>query len=137
MFESLNWVAVLVTAIITMVIGGLWYSPVLFGKIWMKLSGRTQKDMKNMKMSPTVAYIAGFLTALITSIVLAVLVNFASARTFVDGALVGVLVWIGFVATTQFGVVLWDNKPVKLFVLNTVYSIVTLVIAGGILAVWV
>ena len=46
---AVNYLAVLVAAIVSMVIGGLWYSPLLFGNVWMKLSGITQKDVEKAK----------------------------------------------------------------------------------------
>jgi hypothetical protein len=46
---EINYLAVLVAALVSMVIGGLWYSPLLFGNIWMKLSGITQKDVEKAK----------------------------------------------------------------------------------------
>ena len=46
---AINYLAVLVSAIIGMIIGALWYSPLLFGKLWMKLSGMTEKQLNEAK----------------------------------------------------------------------------------------
>ncbi len=42
--HSLNWLAVLVAAISTMVVGFLWYSPLLFAKPWMREMGYDPND---------------------------------------------------------------------------------------------
>lgn len=43
---SINWLAVLVAGISSFVVGGIWYSPGLFGKAWMKDNGLTEDDVK-------------------------------------------------------------------------------------------
>lgn len=48
MFSDVNLVAVLVAGVVDMVIGALWYSPVLFAKSWMRLIGKKEEDMKKM-----------------------------------------------------------------------------------------
>src|SRR5256885_16982138 len=47
---SLNWLAIVAAALSTFVLGGLWYSPVLFGKAWMNASGFTEKDLQRGNM---------------------------------------------------------------------------------------
>ena len=44
--SSINWLAVLVAGLSALVIGGIWYSPGLFGKAWMKDSNLTEEDIK-------------------------------------------------------------------------------------------
>ncbi len=136
MFSSVNIIAVLVAAIVWMIIGSLWYSPLLFGKRWMALSGFSEKDKAAMKSKANIGYVGMLITSVITNVVLAVVLGFAGVSGFVDGLLIGAVVWIGFIATTQIGGVLWDNKPIELFLINTSYSLLTFAISGGILAVW-
>ncbi|HEY0431663.1 MAG TPA: DUF1761 domain-containing protein, partial [Pyrinomonadaceae bacterium] len=45
-FGSLNYLAVLVAAISTFVLGGLWYSPLLFGKAWMRANNFNEADLQ-------------------------------------------------------------------------------------------
>lgn len=63
---NVNYLAVLVAAIASMILGYLWYGP-LFGNMWKQLMGFTDKDMKKMKMSPKTSMILGFITALVIS----------------------------------------------------------------------
>ena len=46
---ELNYLAIIVAALSTFLIGGLWYSPAAFGKLWMKENGFTEEGMKNSK----------------------------------------------------------------------------------------
>ena len=56
---KINYLAVVVAAIAWFVVGSLWYSPLLFGKMWMELSGITPGAMAEMKM-PAVKMVAEF-----------------------------------------------------------------------------
>ena len=132
---SINYLAVLVAAIASMIIGFLWYGP-LFGNKWKKLVGFTDKNMKSMKMTPAQSMIVGFITTLVMSYILAHFVDYVQAKTLVDGAVLGLWIWLGFFATTQLGMVLWENKPFKLYLINTLHYLVTLAVMSAILAVW-
>ena len=132
---DINYWAVLAAAAFQMVLGFLWYGP-LFGKQWMKLMGFNEKSMKGMNMTPLQATIGGVVTAWVMNYVLAHFVDYTQAANFIDGATAGAWIWLGFIATVQLGSVLWEGKPVKLYVLNTAYYLVALVVTGGILAAW-
>lgn len=132
----INYWAVLGAALVNMVIGSLWYGPV-FGKPWRKLMGFTPENMKSMgSLTITQAMIGGLITALVTSYVLA---HFVSLMGVIDTA--GALqfafwTWLGLVATVQVGIVLWEGRPWKLFILNTLQSLVSLTLMVWILTCW-
>ncbi|MBI2649708.1 DUF1761 domain-containing protein [Candidatus Woesearchaeota archaeon] len=134
---DVNYLAVLAAAIASMIVGFIWYGP-LFGKMWMKMMGFDKKKMDEAKkkgMGKT--YALAFLTSLIMSYVLAHFVGYVQAATAMDGVVLGFWVWIGFLATTQIGSVLWEGKPVKLYLINTLHYLVALAVMAAILAVWV
>ncbi len=112
----------------------------LFGNTWMKLSGMDPKKKfgsKAGKDKMMMSMAGGFATALVMSYVLAHFVDYAGATTVVAGAMAGFWVWLGFVATTQAASVLWEGKPVKLFLIHTAQSLIALVVVGIINAVLV
>ncbi len=88
-----------------------------------------------MKPSTSV-FIIGFISTLILNYVLAVVVVYSGSNTFIDGAGIGLLLWFGFVATIILGGVLYEKKPLALYWINTIQYLISMVIAGGILAVW-
>ena len=133
---DVNYLAVLAAAIASMVVGFVWYGP-LFGKQYMAIMKFDKKKMNEAKkkgMGKT--YALAFLTSLIMAYVLAHFVSYVEAKTIADAAVLGFWLWIGFFATTQLGMVLWENKPVKLYVINTLHYLVSLAVMAAILAVW-
>lgn len=129
---SVNYLAVFLAAVANMVVGIIWYGP-LFGKQWRELMGLSKDDMKKMKMTPMQAMAGGFVTSLIMSFVLAhdafVWGGFfgTSVGQFVFALQLGFWIWLGYVATTQAGSVLWEGKPWKLFFINAGNTLVALI----------
>ncbi len=133
---SINYWAVLVATIASMVIGSLWYGPV-FGKAWMKLMKFSPKDIKKMRLSPAQAMSMGFVATLVMSFVLAHFVDYVGATTIGTAAQLAFWLWLGFSAPLLLGSFLWENKPFKLWVLNAAHRLVEMIVMAAILAVWV
>lgn len=104
---DVNYMAVLVAAIASMVIGMAWYSKTLFGGVWMQLSGTTEKDMQKAKQKGVTKQIAGqFIATLVTAYVLAHFVRYVNAMSWTDGVQAGFWIWLGFIAPMMLGIVL-------------------------------
>lgn len=137
MFENINWVAVVVAGIASMVVGFLWYSPVLFGKQWMKLNRFTQKDMEAAKKEMGKTYGLSFVAALITAFVLSRLVGMLGVVGAAGGMEVAFWLWLGFVMPVQYTGVLFESKNLQLFMINTSYQLVSFLVMGVVLTSWV
>ena len=134
---NLNYWAILVSAFINMVVGSVWYSPLIFGKSWMKLIGLDKKNLEKAKQKGMgKIYFIAFISSLIIAFVMSMLIMMLGINSFIIGAKLGLLIWLGFIATTFLGVVLWENKSVKLYLINVLYYLVVLLLIGGMLAVW-
>lgn len=131
----INYIAVIVAALVNMGVGYAWYGP-LFGKQWMKLTGRTKESLEKEKDKMPMVMGSMFVGALIMSYVLAVFVSLTGASTAVMGAMIGFWAWLGFVATTMLQDVLYEKRNTNLAVINLGYNLTVLVIGGIILAVW-
>src|SRR5690349_398970 len=99
---GVNVLAVVVSAVVIFMLGGLWYSPVLFAKRWVALQGKSMDDMRAMGAKP-VMYVEVFICGLVTAWVLAVVIAHYGATTLAGGALVGALCWVGFAGATSYG----------------------------------
>lgn len=132
----MNYWAVLGAAVAAMFVGFLWYGPV-FGKPWMNLTGLTPESIKAMKMTPLAAMVGGFIVTLLMAYVLAHGIVFGNAylgASGVTGGMTGAFwYWLGFAVPITAGTFLWEGKPLKLWVLNAAYYLVSLLIMGAIL----
>jgi len=135
---DINYLAVLGAAVASMILGSIWYSPMLFGNLWMKLSKMNSKDKKKAQQKGMgKLYFTSFITVLITSFVLANFVDFLQAGTIVEGMQVGFMVWFGFVATMLLNNVIWGKESIKAYFLNAGFHLVSLVLMSSILTIWV
>lgn len=135
---DINILAVLVAALINMVIGAVWYSPMVAGKAWMKATGITMKDIEAAKKKGMAAsYVMGLVGSLVMAYVLAHIVDFTNSTTVVLGIQAGFWSWLGFVATVSLNHIAWEGKSWSYWVINNGYTLISLMIMGALLAVWV
>lgn len=137
--HSLNWVAILVAAVSTMVVGFLWYSPLLFAKPWMREMGYDPNDKaktEEMKKSAGRAYGGSFVASLISAFTLALILHGLRAEDVHFGIMASFHIWLGFVATVQFTGALFMKQSMKLFGINTGYQLVCYLVMGVILTLW-
>jgi hypothetical protein len=137
--HNLNWLAILAAAISTMVVGFVWYSPILFANPWMREMGYDPNDkakIQEMQKSAGPAYGGSFLASLVSAFTLALLLHWLRADGLHVGLVLGFHVWLGFVATVQLTGALFMKQSMKLFAINTGYQLVCYLVMGMILAVW-
>lgn len=133
-----NLLAVVVAAIIPMVVGMIWYSPVLFAKRWMALVGKTEEEIR--RSGPAKAYALSFLAYIVMAYVLGHFVIYASAFTQTSGIVAGLQtgfwVWLGFVVTSSSSTTLFEFRPSGLYFIMAGYYLVCLLAMGVVLSVW-
>lgn len=137
--HSLNWLAILVAAISTMVVGFLWYSPILFAKPWMREMGYDPNDKaktQEMQKSAGPAYAGSFVASLLSAFTLALILHGMRAENLHFGLTLSFHVWLGFVATVQLTGALFMKQSMKLFAINTGYQLVCYLVMGAILVLW-
>jgi hypothetical protein len=131
--EHVNWLAVVVAASSTYALGGLWYSPVLFGRVWMAENNLTDEKLRN----GNIAKIFGlsFVFSLLMSANLAMFL--AEPKTTASwGATAGFLAGFGWVALGIAIVALFERKSWKYIFINAGYMTVAFVLMGLILGTW-
>ncbi len=134
---TVNFWPILVASVVAFIISALWYSPILFGKEWMALSKISAADVEASKAKGMwKLYLIQFIVTLVTFSVLGFIITAAGPMSASDGAFLGFLAWLGFVATTAIGGMLWENKPLKLVLIQTISMLLNLVIGGSIIGVW-
>lgn len=131
---EINYWAVLVSAVVGFVIGSIWYTPRAFGELWIAMLGKNETGIKASFNAKTLG--KTFVATLVMVYILAHFVDYTGATTFGQGALTGFWLWLGFVATTMFINSVYENRPIKLWMINAGCQLVVLLVAGAILAAW-
>lgn len=136
---DVNYWAIVTGAVLSMVIGAIWYGP-LFGNKWMEIVGVNPADLearKKMQKSAGPLYAVQFILTLFQVLVLAHLV----ADTQIVGGLERSLwIWAAFVIPTLAGAVMWTNEIRKLkwtrFLIQGGYQLVLFIVFGLLLQFW-
>ena len=131
--ENINYLAVFVAALSTFLIGGLWYSPILFGKAWMKANNFTEEDLNNTNNAKVFGF--SFLFSLIMAFNLAVFLS-NDGVTASWGATAGFLAGFGWVAFGIGIIALFEKRSWKYILINGGYMTVAFVVMGLILGAW-
>jgi hypothetical protein len=129
---EINWIAAVVAGIAGFFVGGLWYSPVLFGKPWSAATG--VDSTKPGGYSPAVTFGVGTVMSVVAAIVFAFFIGAKPALDFAVYA--GLAVGIGWVATSFFINGFFERKPVSLLLINSGFHTVQFAIFGLILGLW-
>jgi hypothetical protein len=129
---QINYWAILAASLSTFLIGGLWYSPAVFGKAWMRENNFTEEDTKRGNFLKIFGL--SFLLGLVAAVNLAMFMGPESRPEM--GALWGFLAGFGWVATFVGTHYLFERKSFTLFLINAGYSVVALTVMGVIIAAW-
>lgn len=133
---EVNLFAVFLATVSAFIIGGFWYSPLLFGNAWTSAMGFSEKDLKAMKKKGVAkSYILNFIATLIMAYIFAYMLIQFNAKDLLDGMQAAFLIWLGFIAMPSIGGVLWEGKPLKLYCINTIYYLVMLAIMAAVLMI--
>jgi len=137
--ETLNYLAIITGAALSMVIGGIWYGP-LFGKKWMEIIGVNPADSdakKKMQKTAGPLYAVQFILTLFQVLVLAHLI---ADTTKVGGLERALWIWGAFVIPTLAGAVMWTNDKGKMkwsrFLIQGGYQLVIFIVFGLLLQFW-
>lgn len=128
---EVNYWAVLLAAVSSMVVGSVWYMPKVFGNVWMKLTKvKPNKNMSGKDMARL--YGLTFLASLVTAYVLAH-VTFLSNHFFKNSFLQDAMstafwLWLGFTAARLLVHDLFEYRPKKLTVLNAAHELLTVLV---------
>ena len=131
--EQINIWAILTAALANFLIGGLWYSPALFQRAWMRANGFTEADHE--KGSPAVIFGGSFLFCLIMS---ANLAGFLSGPETTIGFAIaaGAAAGFGWAAMGLGVVALFERRGWTYILINGGYLTVSFTVMGAILGAW-
>ena len=141
-FNTINWLAILVAGISAFVLGGVWYSPLLFGNAWMRENKLTMEDVK--KANAAKIYGWAFILSLIMAANLGMFLadtpaectgNCAQKTDITWGAIAGFLAGIWAFCGLAI-VALFEQRSVRYIFINGCYLLLALTLMGAIIGVW-
>jgi hypothetical protein len=130
-----NYPAVVVSAIVYWLLGGLWYD-LLFSKQWMALEHMSEAQASSTNPVWIWPFILTFLLNLLIAFVLAQVCIWRNANTAARGAAIGTLLWLGIVGPIVYTTYMYEMRPMQLFAINEFYPLVGLCLMGAILGTW-
>lgn len=130
-FENLNWLAVILAGLAYFVLGALWYSNLLFGKQYRAALGVTE-GTATPPAGPLIVNLIGWLVA---ALAMGLIAGSIGADGVADGAVLGIVVWLGFVFTNQVVNDVYQGNKTDLAKINGPYNLLGFVAMGVILAV--
>lgn len=131
---SVNFLNIIVAAVAYMALGAIWYSPMLFGKAWMKGIGKT-KEQLTANASP-MNYILALVFSFIAAYGIARIMVWTNRGSISDGIVIGLLAGVCFVLASMGVNDLFEKRPTGLTVINVLYHIVGFIVIGVIIGAW-
>jgi hypothetical protein len=129
---TVNWIAVLVAGISAFVLGGVWYSPALFGKAWMTENNMTVDDVKKGNKGKIFGW--SFILSLVMAANLGMFINTPEmnlSQGIIYGLLTGLWIFCGIAIVGLF-----EHKSAKYIFINGGYMLVALGLMGAIIGIW-
>ncbi|MCA9343186.1 DUF1761 domain-containing protein [Candidatus Saccharibacteria bacterium] len=128
---QINWLAVVLATVSSMLVGAIWYAKPVFGKNWQKL---VKLDDKKMQKGAAKAMGITVIVSLVTAFVLAHLTYLSYSfydTSFMSAALTTAFwVWLGFTAARMITHDAFEQRNAKLTVMNVVHELVTILVMG-------
>ncbi len=134
-FAEINYWAVLVSAVATFMVGGLWYG-LLFAKKWVAVHGFSEDQVAAMQKKQGRNFGIFFVGDLIMGVIVSLLVINLDVTTAAGGAGLAFFVWLGISATTGAAKNAAYNKSLVAYAIDTCHELVALVVMGLIIGGW-
>ena len=131
---TINYWAVIAGVAIAMVTGMIWYGPGTLGKLWMKWNGLDNSNMNGDGVGKL--YALQLLASLVMTYVLAHFVAYFGVTDFFGALTLGFWIWLGFLVAGGAGIYIFPPKRWELFLFDSGYKLVSIVLIAWVLAVW-
>jgi hypothetical protein len=131
-FGAINLLVVFGATVASNLLGGIWYSPIAFGKPW-AAANNIQLGAGGMGNVPG-TFISSFILQLIAASMIAALLGPNSSGT--EGIQLGTLIAVSFVFTAMGMTNLFERRPLYLIAINSSYHIASFGLIGFIIGTW-
>jgi hypothetical protein len=134
---AINYIAVVLATVSSMIVGSIWYTPKVFGNYWMKKSGVTPSGNSKDAIRPIViTLIVSFITAWVLAGAIWISFEFYGGSFLVNALLTAAILWAGFTAARFITHDQFDGRAPGLTLLNSAHELVTVLVMALIIGVW-
>lgn len=130
--SQINWLAVLLAFVSSMVIGFVWYMPAVLGKRWMAAIGKTEDDLKNIEGGAGI-WVPMMAAAALTAVLLAVLISNLGLGTAVAGGLFALVLALVFRAGGHVIHNGFAGRPAAVTLIDSGHDLLAMTVAGAII----
>jgi hypothetical protein len=129
MIPAVNWLAVVLATVSSMIVGAVWYARPVFGRRWMRLVGLKEEDTsRGAAVALIITFAVSFLTALVLAGTATIVQEYYAGNFLLDTVVTAVVLWIGFTAARLITHDLFERRPSSLTILNLAHELVTIVV---------
>lgn len=136
MIPDINYWAVIVATLSTMLVGTVWYAPKVFGDYWMRKTGVEPSSASNAVGPIIVTVIVSFLSAWVLAGASFIAWDFYGGGFLLNAVVTGVILWAGFTAARFITHDAFEGRPSGLTTLNIAHELVTVLVMAIIIGVW-
>jgi hypothetical protein len=130
----LNWVAILVAAIVAFLFEALWFS--VFMNQWLAGIGRTKEWLMDTGLNPAIQYGTAILCSIIAAAVLSICIQASGEQTARRGILCAAVLWFGFIATSWAKAYIFEVRTFQIYAICAGYYLIELMLMGAIVGAW-
>jgi len=134
-FMTINWLGVLVAAGVGFILGGLWYSPMLFAKAWMEENGYTEEYIQQ-NGHPAKAMVIAFITVLIQATILAFMLSQLGITSVLVAAKISLIIGVFIVGLSYYSDAQFNMKSTRLVLIEAGFRATCITLMGVILALF-
>ncbi|MFD1713351.1 DUF1761 domain-containing protein [Amnibacterium flavum] len=137
MVPEINYLAVIAATLSTMIVGSIWYTPKVFGTLWMRLAKVPPVTGTRAAIAPIIAtLIVSFVTAWVLAGSVYISQQFYGGSFLGNAMITGLVLFAGFTAARFITHDAFERRPAPLTVLNITHELVTIVIMAFIIGIW-
>jgi hypothetical protein len=133
---EINWLAVVLATISSMVVGSIWYAKSVFGTQWAKMVKLTDKQMQqDAGKAIAITIVVSFLTAYVLAHIIFLAHSFFKNSFLQDAVTTAFWLWLGLTAARFVTHDAFERRPINLTIMNVSHEFVTLIVMGIIIGI--
>jgi hypothetical protein len=134
MLAGVNELAVLVSALLALALGSIWYSPLVFGKQWQRAAALSDADLELSRGALIRSLLVGLLSNVVVMFVIGKFLYIAERADVVRGELA--LLLIALLAASAASMVVWEKKRLMYFIIHMGYGVLVVLVGSTVMALW-